>query len=91
MWESTQIYQLGIEEFTQPNKHKTTPPATMIPAQTPGTRFPSKHVVRVQSKLALPAFIQDPPEGSVAEQFPIVSALRSNSDASQLAKMWRCG
>jgi hypothetical protein len=43
MWESTQIYQLGIEEFTQPNKHKTTP------AHNPGLRTPLKQVVGVQS------------------------------------------
>jgi hypothetical protein len=58
---------------------------------SPGLRTPSKHVVGVQSVTLEKTFVQDPPEGSEAEQSPTVSALGSNSDASQFAKRSNVG
>jgi hypothetical protein len=39
-----------------------------------------------QIKPETAVFVHDDPDGSAAEQSPIVSALGSSSDASQLAK-----
>jgi hypothetical protein len=58
---------------------------------SPGLRTPSKHVVGVQSVTLETTFVHDPPEGSEAEQSPTVSALGSNSDASQFAKRSNVG
>ena len=48
-------------------------------------RIPSKHELRSQVNPGKAVFVQDPPEGSTAEQSPIVSAFRSSSDALQFA------
>ena len=47
--------------------------------------MPSKHVEEEHVNPEMPMFVHDPPEGSVAEQSPRVSALGCGSDASQLA------
>jgi hypothetical protein len=53
----------------------------------PSVRVPSKHDELVtQVKLDTAVFVQDVPESIAAEQSPTVSALASNSDASQFAK-----
>ena len=58
----------------------------LTPAHSPGLRIPSKHVVGVQAvQPGKAAFVQDDPEGSVPVQSPGLSALRSSSEASQLA------
>ena len=49
-------------------------------------RTPSKHELKRQVNPDKPVFVQDPPEGSAAEQSPTVSALGRSSDASQFAK-----
>jgi hypothetical protein len=78
MLKSAQIYQLGNEEITKNNKHKT------VPAHNPGIKKPSKQVEDVQSAAPEKAtFEHELPEGSAAEQSPTVSALESSSDASQ--------
>ena len=54
----------------------------------PSVSVPSKHdVLLTQVKPDTGVFVQDPPEGSAAEQSPTVSALGRSSDASQFAKM----
>jgi hypothetical protein len=51
----------------------------------PGLGVPLKQVVGVHSAAPAKAvFVQDDPEGSVAVQSPTVSALASNSEASQV-------
>jgi hypothetical protein len=49
-------------------------------------RTPSKHKLGKQVKPDTGVFVQDAPEGSAAEQSPAVSALKSSSDVSQVAK-----
>ena len=53
---------------------------------TPSVRVPSKHdELDTQVKPDTGVFVQDVPDGSAAEQSPIVSALGTSSDASQFA------
>jgi hypothetical protein len=63
--------------------HSSQQSLTTLPAHTDRVRNPSKHDVGKQVKPGIAEFVHDSPEGRAAEQFPIVSAFGSSSDASQ--------